>query len=171
MPSPPLYLLSRIAPMNGFLGTRASLMLDVVFLAMFAVVPILGWSIYLVRTKRNYLLHKRVQVTLSLVLLVAVALFEIDMRFITGWESAAKLSPHYNTGLVWKALSIHLVFAVTTAVVWTLVVVRALRNIPSPPGPSPHSAWHKRWAWIAALDMLGTAVTGWVFYYLAFIAT
>ena len=33
---------------NGFLGTRASLMLDVVFLAMFVVVPVLAGSVYLV---------------------------------------------------------------------------------------------------------------------------
>ncbi|MGC3968190.1 MAG: hypothetical protein QM775_12715 [Pirellulales bacterium] len=72
--------------MPGFLGTRASLMLDVVFLAMFAVVPILFWSIYLVRAKRNYRLHKQVQVTLSLVLLVAVTLFEVDMRCYTPWR-------------------------------------------------------------------------------------
>ena len=30
---------------NGFLGTRASIMLDVVFLAMFLVLPVLAWSI------------------------------------------------------------------------------------------------------------------------------
>lgn len=156
--------------MPGFLGTRASLMLDVVFLAMFAVVPILFWSIYLVRVKRNYQLHKQVQVTLSLVLLVAVTLFEVDMRFFTGWREGAEASPYYSTAVVEKALLVHLCFAVTTAVVWSLVVVRALRNIPSPPGPSAHSVWHKRWGWIAALDMLGTSVTGWIFYYLAYVA-
>jgi hypothetical protein len=156
--------------MPGFLGTRASLMLDVVFLAMFAVVPILFWSIYLVRVKRNYALHKRVQVTLSLVLAVAVTLFEVDMRFFTGWRNGAQASPYYSTGMVEKSLLIHLCFAVTTAVVWSLVVVRALRNIPSPPGPCAHSVWHGRWGWIAALDMLGTSVTGWIFYYLAYVA-
>ena len=31
---------------DGFLGTRASWMLDVLFLAMFAVVVVLGWSVY-----------------------------------------------------------------------------------------------------------------------------
>ena len=65
-------------------------MLDVVFLAMFVAVPVLLWSIYLVRVRRNYLLHKRVQVTLSLILLVAVTLFELDMRFGAGWRSGAK---------------------------------------------------------------------------------
>jgi len=157
--------------MNGFLGTRASIMLDVVFLAMFAVVPILFWSISLVRRGRNYRLHKQVQVTLSLVLLIAVTAFEVDMRFFTDWRARAAASPYYVSGVVMKSLVVHLCFAVTTALVWTLVVVRALRNIPSPPGPSEHSVWHKRWGWIAALDMLGTSVTGWVFYYLAFIAT
>ena len=69
--------------MDGFLQTRASIMLDVVFLAMFAVVPLLGWSIHLVRNRRNYALHKRVQLTLGILLLVAVTLFELDMRFFT----------------------------------------------------------------------------------------
>lgn len=161
--------------MDGFLGTRASIMLDVVFLAMFAVVPILAWSIHLVRNKRNYLLHKQVQVTLGLVLLVAVTLFEIDMRFVTDWRARATASPHFADGsvarsLVMQSLSVHLVFAVTTAVLWIAVMARALRNIPNPPGPCAHSRWHKRWGWIAALDMLGTSVTGWVFYWLAFVA-
>lgn len=157
--------------MPGFLGTRASLMLDVVFLAMFAVVPVLFWSIYLVRVKRNYPLHKQVQVTLSLILLVAVTLFEVDMRFVSGWRAGAEASPHYPTGVVGRALALHLCFAVTTALAWTIVVVRALRNFPSPPSPSAHSLWHRRFGWIAALDMLGTSITGWIFYYLAYVAT
>ncbi len=65
---------------DGFLGTRASLMLDVVFAAMFVVLPVLAWSIQQVRYHRRYVLHKRVQLLLGTVLLVAVTLFEIDMR-------------------------------------------------------------------------------------------
>ena len=38
---------------DGFLGTRASLMLDVVFLAMFAVLPVMGWSIWKVRRRAD----------------------------------------------------------------------------------------------------------------------
>lgn len=156
---------------DGFLGTRASIMLDVVFLAMFAVLPILAWSISLVRNRRNYALHKQVQLTLGVVLLAAVVLFEVDMRFISGWEDRAEESPHYTTGWVWRALSIHLFFAVTTAVLWIVVIVRALRNFPSPPMPGVHSAWHRRWGWIAAIDMALTSLTGWIFYWLAFVAT
>src|SRR5947207_1895293 len=96
---------------NGFLGTRASLMLDVVFLAMFVVLPALAWSVYLVKVRRNYALHKRVQLTLGTVLLAAVTLFEIDMR-VNGWEPRAVPSPYWAGGTVSTLLNVHLVFAV-----------------------------------------------------------
>ncbi len=70
---------------------------------------------------------------------------------------------------VWTALYIHLVFSVSSAVLWPVVIVRALRNFPDPPQPGAHSAWHRRWGWVATIDMVLTAVTGWVFYWLAFV--
>jgi uncharacterized membrane protein YozB (DUF420 family) len=154
---------------DGFLGTRASLMLDVVFLAMFVVVPALAWSVYLVKVRRNYQLHKRVQVLLGSVLLVAVALFELDIR-VYGWSHRASVSPYTADGTVMKVLAVHLCFAVSTALLWIVVMYRALKNFPSPPLPGPHSAWHKRWGWIAAIDMACTSITGWTFYWLAFVA-
>jgi len=153
---------------DGFLGTRASIMLDVVFLAMFAVVPVLGWSVWLVKYRRNFALHKRVQVALGLVLLVAVALFEADMR-INGWKNRAEASAYFDTW-VGKALGVHLVFAVTTALLWVFVIVQALRHFSNPPVPNEYSPRHLFWAKLAAVDMLLTAVTGWVFYCLAFVA-
>lgn len=154
---------------DGFLGTRASLMLDVVFLAMFIVLPVLIASIYLVRYQQRYLLHKRLQVGLGAVLLVAVTLFEVDIR-VHGWRDRAVESPHYATGLVQTSLGVHLVFAVTTSVLWIVVIVQALRKFPSPPVPNEYSGRHCFWARLAALDMGLTAVTGWIFYWLAFVA-
>ncbi|HXT59061.1 MAG TPA: DUF420 domain-containing protein [Pirellulales bacterium] len=153
---------------DGFLGTRASLMLDLVFLAMFAVVPVMGWSIYLVKYRKRYLLHKRIQLVLAVVLLAVVVLFEGDMR-IHGWTERAKPSPYYETW-VQHSLSIHLPFAVSTALLWIFVTVRALRRFPCPPAPNDHSPSHVFWAKLAAIDMLLTAVTGWAFYGLAFVA-
>lgn len=160
---------------DGILGTRASIMLDVVFLAMFAFVPAMAWSIYQVKVRQRFQLHKQAQITLGLVLLTAVLLFEIDMRFISGWRGRAEPSPYWGDGTlansrVVQSLAVHLCFAVTTAVLWVVVIVRALRNFPSPPLPGPHSNWHRRWGWIAAIDMALTAATGWVFYWLAFAA-
>jgi putative membrane protein len=158
---------------DGFLGTRASFMLDVVTLAMAVLLPVLGWSIYQVKYRRKYALHKRAQLSLAAALLVTVLLFEIDMR-INGWRDRAALSPYSGdeggTDWVLVALGVHLCFAITTAILWAAVIIRALRAFPQPPAPSPHSAWHRRYGWLAALDLLCTAVTGWVFYYLAFVA-
>ncbi len=67
-------------------------------------------------------------------------------------------------------LAIHLVFAVSTALLWIYVIVQALRKIPNPPAPCAYSPTHKRWARLAAADMTLTALTGWTFYYLAFVA-
>ena len=58
-----------------------------------------------------------------------------------------------------------------TAVLWTVVIVQALRKFPRPPQPGQHSAAHKFWGWLAVIEMFMTAVTGWIFYYLAFVAT
>jgi putative membrane protein len=143
---------------DGFLGSRASLMLDLVFLAMFAVLPVLGWSIFQVKRRRRYLLHKRVQLALGAV---------------NGWRDRAAASRFWNvTGVNWvdAALALHLCFAITTSLAWIVVIARALMNFPSPPAPGPHSPWHLRWAKVAALDMLLTALTGWLFYLMAFVA-
>lgn len=161
----------------GFLpGSRASLMLDVVFVAMFAIAPVLLLSIYLVRTRRRYALHKRLQLALAGILLVAVGLFEIDMQLFTDWEALAEGSPYYQPGNKWgstvgRSLVIHLSFAVPTLVLWIVVVVQALRRFSSPPLPGGHSRWHARYGWLATVGMLLTALTGWVFYWLAFVAS
>ena len=106
---------------------------------------------------------------LGLVLLAAVTLFELDMR-VNGWTHRAEASPYWSDGTVGRVLAVHLVFAVSTAALWIVVIARALRNFASPPLPGPHSVWHKRWGWIAAIDMVLTSLTGWGFYWLAFAA-
>jgi putative membrane protein len=152
---------------DGILGTRASLMLDVVFLAMFAVLPVLAWSVWLVKSRRNFVLHKRVQTALSVILLLTVALFEMDMR-LNGWRSRASASPFFPD-IVMPLLYVHLFFAVTTAALWSFVVIQAYRHFPQPPTPGSYSVRHRFWGWLAAIDMVLTALTGWTFYVLAFV--
>ncbi|MCC7084750.1 MAG: DUF420 domain-containing protein [Pirellulales bacterium] len=162
-------LFAQYRGIDGFLGTRASVMLDLVVLTMILVLPVMGWSIWQVRNRRRYVLHKRVQLTLASILLVAVMAFEIDMQAISGWRQRAEPSPYWPSG-VWASLNLHLVFSISTAAVWLYVVIGALRKIPQPPGPSAYSRRHRFWGWVAAVDMTLTAVTGWAFYWLAFVA-
>lgn len=155
---------------DGFLGWRGSVMMDVVLLAMFAIVPLLCISIALVRYRKTYTVHKRIQISLGIILAVAVLLFEIDVRMYS-WRPRAEPSPYFATGWVDWALWLHLPFAISTAFLWIYVFTWALRNIPHPPGPGAWSARHRFWARLAALDMIATAITGGIFYFLAFIAS
>ena len=68
------------------------------------------------------------------------------------------------------ALWIHLFFAVTTFALWIGVTIAALKRFSRPPLPGPHSRRHLVWGKLAAIDMLLTALTGWSFYWLAFVA-
>jgi hypothetical protein len=154
---------------DGFLGTRAPLMVDVVFLAMFAVVAVLAWSVFEVKVRRRYELHKWTQITLGTILLVTVILFEIDIR-LHGWEErAANAIGGHPMQTVYAALYIHLVFAISTVILWPTTIGLALTNFSNPPMPGPHSRVHIPLARAAAIDMVLTALTGWIFYWLAFV--
>jgi uncharacterized membrane protein YozB (DUF420 family) len=155
--------------LDGFLGTRASFMLDVLVLGMLVVVTVLCWSVYQVKFRRRYLLHKRAQLVLGALLLVVVVLFEIDIR-LHGWETRASgVEGERAPAVVWYALGVHLVFAVSSTILWPVTIFLALRNFPNPPHPSVHSRVHVPLARTAAAVMLITAVTGWIFYWLAFV--
>lgn len=153
---------------NGLLGTRASLMMDVVVVAMVVLLAILAWSVRLAR-RGQYVLHRRIQIGLTVVLLATVTAFELDVR-INGWrERAAGEMGGSPDSLVFAVLGVHLVFAVTTLILWPTVLAFALRRFPTPPAPGEHSAAHVRWARVAAWDLAATTATGWIFYYFAFV--
>jgi hypothetical protein len=161
---------------HGFLGYDASLMLDVVVTALVLVVPVLAGGILLAKSGR-YTQHKRLQLTLAVVLLLTVAAFEVDMQWVHGgWENVVNKDPAVprlageRLAVVRSILSVHLLFAVTTPLLWGVTIALALRRMPVPPTPCAHSSLHKLLGWAAAADLGLTSVTGLAFYYAAFVA-
>ncbi len=154
---------------DGFLGTRAPLIMDVLCVAMLVVLIVLGWSVYQVKVHRRYTLHKWTQISLATILLILVILFEADVR-MHGWQqrSAGQLGGHASATAL-ATLYVHLVFAISTTILWPVTIVLALRNFANPALPGPHSKIHVPLARIAALDMLITSFTGWTFYWVAFV--
>jgi uncharacterized membrane protein YozB (DUF420 family) len=161
---------------DGFLGTRASIGMDVVLVGLLVLLPVLAWSVALVRRGR-YLAHKRLQLFIVAALFAAIVVFEIDVRLLSDWKARAAGGPPWGTESnawwpagVLVALGIHLVFAVTTFVLLAWVVWEAIVRFPSPPTPGTHGPRHRVMARLAAADLVLTAVTGVIFYWLAFVA-
>ena len=80
----------------------------------------------------------------------------LDTRFPFGnYAEQAQLELIYayyqvdNWSTVWTALSIHLLFAVPTPLIWAMVIIRALKQFPNPPEPAAHGASHRRWGYLA----------------------
>lgn len=163
---------------NGFLGNDASFMLDAVICALVLVVPTLLYSVYLVKFKQKYLWHRNLQLTLGVALLLTVGAFEVDLQIVHGgWENVVNKpdQPPRVTGesldFIRKMLWVHLVFAVSTPVLWVTTIVLALKRFPSPPVPTPeHSPLHRKLGWASTIDITLTSVTGLLWYYLAFVA-
>lgn len=159
---------------DGFLGFRTSLMLDTVVCALLLVVPAIVASLYLVKVKKNYVAHRNIQLTLAVVLLLAVGAFEVDMQLVQGgWEEvvAKRETPLSSDQLasVRNVLWIHLVFAISSPIMWAVTITLALKRIPKPPAPCAHSRLHAKLGWLSTLDLVLTSVTGLWFYYMAFV--
>jgi len=159
---------------DGFLGYRTSFMLDAVVCALVLVLPAIVFSLYLVKVKKNYIAHRNLQIGLAVVLLFAVTAFEIDIQQIQGgWEKVvAKREVKLTAEQLETArhvLWVHLVFAVSSPLLWLVTIVLAVKRMPKPPGPCEHSELHKKLGWASTIDLVLTAVTGLWFYYVGFV--
>ena len=145
-------------------------MLDFVAMAMLGVVVVLTISIFQIRVKKRAVLHRNIQITTAIVLTIALVAFEVDVRFITAWRELAEVSPYFASGVVDRWLKIHLAFAIPTPLVWCYVIVMGLRKFKTGFHQGKYNRTHRILGRVAAGFMFMTAITGWIFYYVAFVA-
>ncbi|MCA9011513.1 MAG: DUF420 domain-containing protein [Planctomycetaceae bacterium] len=163
-------------PSHGFLGYPTTFMLDFVVCALALVVPLLLWSLWLVKFRKQYAAHKRLQISLGVILLLAVTAFEVDVQLVHGgWENIVAQQQLSPEGLAAKVsavrpwLLVHLLFAITTPLLWIITITLALLRFRQPLGPTTHSGLHKILGWASTIDITLTSVTGLLFYYVAFV--
>ena len=152
--------------MPGFLGTGAPFMMDVVVIALFVINPALFWSIQQAKNGK-FELHRKVQLTLAIVLLIAVILFEVEIRLANGIVNI--IGEEKYTPLFQVILYIHIFFSVTTTVLWGILTYKACKLYTPQGFPDHYIHTHKKMGWISALDLLLTTLTGFVVYYLGFL--
>ena len=152
---------------QGFIpGSRATLVIDVLVTATALASLLLAFSIFSVRVRRNYNQHRTLQITISVLLLSVIILFETYIRR-HGWHAQAEGSAFLD----WLPLllTVHIVIAMSAVVAWITTLSLALCRFPKPPVPTEHSTTHKRFARLTTALVYLTASSGMLFYLLAFV--
>lgn len=153
--------------MQGFLGTRAPLILDIMAVSLLLVFALQVLSIALVRAKR-YKAHKRIQLSVGWIMGFILIGFEVQMRLV-GWRHLAEDSPYFDTFL-YPLLLLHLIFAIPTFLLWIITIYGAVKNFDMSPRPSKYSIIHKRFGKLSVALSMGTCLTAWMFYWIAFVS-
>ena len=153
---------------QGFLGTRADVLIDAVIVVVALMLPVLGYSWWLVRRGR-YATHRRIQVVLAAALAVGVLALEVDVRASGGVEGLTQGSALTGTPLLRGLFAVHLAIAMAATVIWGGLVAYSVRRFDSPPRPNTFSRTHVRWGRRGMVAMLLTSVTGIAFYVLGFV--
>ncbi len=152
---------------QGFLGTRADLLMDIVIVALVAVVPIVLYNWQLAR-RGQYARHKTLQISLALLLAAVVGLFEVNLRLQGGIFAATRASAYAGTPTLDFWIYFHTFFAVTTLFLWTGLILVSLRRFANPPVPGAFSARHRLWGRLGMIWMLVTGVTSLPVYFYGF---
>ena len=152
---------------TGILGSRASTAFDLAYLILLLMIPILVWSLELLLLRKNYLLHKKVQLLLTLAFLIATAVFFVAF-FLNGWRHRAAASVAEIPAITYMTLTIHLAFWLITGLIWIGLLVQSLRKIPNPPQACEFGPFYVFWLVMLVLQFFLTTLTGWEFYLLAF---
>ncbi|MBL8201237.1 MAG: DUF420 domain-containing protein [Chromatiales bacterium] len=151
----------------SFLGARGDALIDVGILSIVAVVPILLWSWGLAR-KKQWTLHKRVQLATAALLGIVVLLFEIDLSRMGGIFAVTAGSSYAGTGTLNAWIWTHTAFAISSTIAWVLLVAASLIRFPSPPEPK-YFASHRYFGRLAMILMLGSGATAVPMYVYGFI--
>ncbi|MFZ5438477.1 MAG: DUF420 domain-containing protein [Myxococcota bacterium] len=151
----------------GFFGTRADLLMDVILVATLSTPFILAWAISLAK-KGQHQKHRVVQVTLLVVLLLAVGLFETEIRLSGGSGSLMKGSSYAGTWWLRGILLAHVLANVVTFFTWLVLVFRSGKRFGTEL-PGAFTPSHRR---VGKLVFAGTvfgAVSALIMYVLGFV--
>ena len=155
-------------PSIGFLGTRASFLMDVILVAVDLVPFILVYSISLVK-KKNYQAHRAIQFITLTVVVIAVALFEFDIRLSPQPTVLAEANSWYEDSRFKIFLWLHIICASFTYMTWAGLAYKSnkmfLKTL-----PGSFSKAHKKIGKLIFLGACYTALSGSVIYYLLFVA-
>ncbi|MBN2896497.1 MAG: DUF420 domain-containing protein [Campylobacterales bacterium] len=149
---------------EGFLGTHALWYMDVATL-YFGVLPLLLLGAIILAAKGRYVAHGMAQMTLFVLTLAVVALFEVGVRVSGGFMAFMERS-HADMGFMVPFLIVHVLVALLSVVVWSALIYGAFKRTYIE--KQPLGASHKRVGRYVFAGLCATSVMGVSIYYLLF---
>lgn len=154
----------------GLLGTRADVLVDIVTLSFIVILPILIWSWWLARTRKDYATHRRVQLWLGITLGVVVAIFEWDLKMSGGIFELTKGGIYEGTAALNWTIYVHTAFSILTTLIWATLIIVSLIRFGKPPKPNNFSRAHRFFGRTGMITMIMAGVTSPPLYYFGFVA-
>jgi uncharacterized membrane protein YozB (DUF420 family) len=147
---------------DGFLGTRADGIVDIVMVAS-AILPFfMLWTFHLVKIG-EHALHKNMQIGAMFALLFLVIALEIDVRYGNLVEARA-LSGYYESNALTYVFIVHLLFAISSFVGWIWLAEKSHKRF-----PIFFDFNHKKFGKMVFTGICVTVITGWLLYLMAFL--
>jgi hypothetical protein len=146
---------------EGLLGTRADIIIDIVMITSALLPFLLIYAIYLAK-KEQYDLHKWIQIILFTIVNLLVIALEVDIRY-GGIDKIIEQSKYFNSSTLGIVFIIHLVFAISSTLLWFWLIIISAKRYPI------HFRFpHKKYGMIVYIDIVLTVITGWILYALVF---
>jgi putative membrane protein len=149
---------------TGFLGTSAPFYMDLVTF-YFGILPLLMGSAIFMAVKKRYELHYKMQLSIFILTLLVVGVFEVGVR-ISGGFSAFMEQSNANATFMLVFLVVHILIALATVVLYSILVYSAIKEFRLKSAPIVKS--HKKLGMIVFLGMSITSFMGVTIYYLLF---
>ena len=153
---------------DGFFGTRADLIIDVV-VVMFALWPFILLAVIRLASKGKYRVHRNLHFLVFLCALVLVLALEIDLRF-SDLLVEIRQSSIYSSALAKSIFALHLVVAIFTFVSWVTLLIRSTKRYKKQL-PGKFTRQHKFWGKVVVVGLTLTSITGIALYIIVFVMT
>lgn len=154
---------------SGFFGTRADLMMDLVIVAFIIIMPLLFISMRKAGSGQH-LVHAKMQISLSIILAIAVAIFEIDLSMSGGMAALTKDSAYFATDTLNYWMWGHTISAIITTILWAALVIMSIIKFKLPPKTKTNQfrRVHRPLGFTAMLFMYVTGLSSFPLYYYGF---
>ena len=156
-----------MASQDGFLGTRATFMIDIIisFLVVLPIIIMISISL----AKRDFKINQFIQIFLLITTIGALALFAYSVHYVEGFESLIQQSG-VGAKEAFVVLIVHVTMVVITILIWFLTLFHAINDGRRRALPGVYSESHKRAGRRVLFGIIIMAITSISIYWILYIA-